>query len=987
MEQIRRVVGVEPLVVEAHDFQARHLLELLEVVHERPFRGLVGDLPLAQLTLEFLEEGSLVGAELGLDVVLRVEEHLPVRFPDPVVLAPLPLLLLVFVQLRARLLVEKRLLHELLNAADRLLDSRGLLAGAHLRIEKEVVVHLRDPAVVFRGDQIGEQGIPLQLAELVTDGRGRFPPLGLVEGRAHRALDRGSDGLRHRPGTPGGGEIGSHAEFLEKRDHFCQEQVRRLGTPILRRELERVDDIVNDLCVPTGSQDDGVDQGIARKRLSSGGELKVEELAVEYVVAQHVGVAKPRPACVLLLRDQPVEIERPGCGGSDVKEPLELVDTRAEAAEDERNLVQVAENIRCALPELLGRIVEERAELLDDGPGCFRGAPRLHIVRDQRLRHARVHREHRSELCDDRCPGLTLPEVGMERLEDVVAALRKLGEELGREALEKHLAGVVRLLCKPRLEVLREDVLASGRELHLARVVKDGKRCRKHVRRNELRQSVLGHGAEHFGICVGLAHEERIGFCDLRERGDESPDGGLDLGGCRTDTRRTGIRVLHHERELCQREPGLLEGAVLLDKAQRRRRIRRVRRRQQLLERLHVGNASEGLEFGCPRLQRPGEGNVAVEDREALQGERRDRKAAGKRRKFGRGDAEPSRGGNEHVGQRSTDDGGTRSVQPEGRLDLRPQHLALEDPIVERLLGAGRGLRRLERRLVVPARAGTDRCPGRYAGAHPSFPAPRIQRAVPAEHLLGGHTQRAGKPDERRQLAKERRIEPTCAQNLDRTIKVGGAPPQPPLQPEEAVHPIQKRVAIGFAHEQRCLRRVTGGPSEVEPRNPGFSLDEGGAKELQQLGELHPLGSYPPRPVEQRADGRQIGEPRSSLYAPALRKVIELVCDLPRIALRLVVLRGDHRPGLLGKPQRLERPILRGSFGREDLHQTGTRLIDHAEMAPRLLTPEIERQLERMDRIGKLRIRLGTEVFRLGLQILCSPGGLVADLSSRRRDR
>ena len=81
------VLGVD---VATGDRQAGHLGVLVEVALVGGLRRLGGDLVLQQVVLERGERRGLAGAQLRAQVVLRVEEDLPVGLPDPVVAHPGP---------------------------------------------------------------------------------------------------------------------------------------------------------------------------------------------------------------------------------------------------------------------------------------------------------------------------------------------------------------------------------------------------------------------------------------------------------------------------------------------------------------------------------------------------------------------------------------------------------------------------------------------------------------------------------------------------------------------------------------------------------------------------------------------------------------------------------------------------------------------------------------------------------------------------------
>jgi hypothetical protein len=109
-------------VAQPDDLQVGDGVELLEVAGYGAARSFVGELDLREVRLELLEERRLVGTQIRLEPVLRMEEDLPVGFPQPVGLHPPPLIGVLGPQ-PCTLDPQQRPLHELLHAADRLLES------------------------------------------------------------------------------------------------------------------------------------------------------------------------------------------------------------------------------------------------------------------------------------------------------------------------------------------------------------------------------------------------------------------------------------------------------------------------------------------------------------------------------------------------------------------------------------------------------------------------------------------------------------------------------------------------------------------------------------------------------------------------------------------------------------------------------------------------------------------------------------------------
>ena len=91
-EQVQRLAG--DVAIRARDLQLREAVESGEVVAVRVAHVRQREILHQERVLELGEQRRLVVAQLGLDVVLRVQEDLAVRLPHPVVLAPLPLVAL-----------------------------------------------------------------------------------------------------------------------------------------------------------------------------------------------------------------------------------------------------------------------------------------------------------------------------------------------------------------------------------------------------------------------------------------------------------------------------------------------------------------------------------------------------------------------------------------------------------------------------------------------------------------------------------------------------------------------------------------------------------------------------------------------------------------------------------------------------------------------------------------------------------------------------
>ena len=103
---VRKILGagyhVEPalvgvargFLVHRHDFQARDLLQALQVLEDRVLHEFLGNLPLQQRRFQLLEQVRLVVPEFRLEPILRVEEDASVGLPKA---EPSPYLPLLFV--------------------------------------------------------------------------------------------------------------------------------------------------------------------------------------------------------------------------------------------------------------------------------------------------------------------------------------------------------------------------------------------------------------------------------------------------------------------------------------------------------------------------------------------------------------------------------------------------------------------------------------------------------------------------------------------------------------------------------------------------------------------------------------------------------------------------------------------------------------------------------------------------------------------------
>ena len=157
------------LVPCAHDDGSRHFRETLDVRTKRSDSSVVGQVLLQQLGFEGPEDLCLVVSEVRLDPVLRIEKHLSIRFPDAVVLHPLPPAAVdVFgpdwhaprgARDRAGTAARRA------DRADGLLDARRTHAGAHLDVDEVVVEEIVGLAEPVMAAQIVDQRIALARAQ------------------------------------------------------------------------------------------------------------------------------------------------------------------------------------------------------------------------------------------------------------------------------------------------------------------------------------------------------------------------------------------------------------------------------------------------------------------------------------------------------------------------------------------------------------------------------------------------------------------------------------------------------------------------------------------------------------------------------------------------------------------------------------------------------------------------------------------------------
>ena len=94
-KQVQRVVamirGSTGIVIRAGDFQTRHFVKTNQIFRISIMQVRFADLLLEQGVFKLLKQRRLVVAQFRLDIVLGVEKHFTVGFPNPVTLHPFPL--------------------------------------------------------------------------------------------------------------------------------------------------------------------------------------------------------------------------------------------------------------------------------------------------------------------------------------------------------------------------------------------------------------------------------------------------------------------------------------------------------------------------------------------------------------------------------------------------------------------------------------------------------------------------------------------------------------------------------------------------------------------------------------------------------------------------------------------------------------------------------------------------------------------------------
>ncbi len=130
------------------------------------------ELALQQIAFKGAEDLGLVVAQLGLNPVLRVEEHLAIRFPHAVVLHPRPPLGINGIRGNPWFLgswdwpfeIQQTALHKKLHRGDRLLDAGGEHAGPHLHVDQVAVKEFVGIGQMVAVDQVGDQRIALEVS-------------------------------------------------------------------------------------------------------------------------------------------------------------------------------------------------------------------------------------------------------------------------------------------------------------------------------------------------------------------------------------------------------------------------------------------------------------------------------------------------------------------------------------------------------------------------------------------------------------------------------------------------------------------------------------------------------------------------------------------------------------------------------------------------------------------------------------------------------
>ncbi|PRQ09542.1 hypothetical protein ENSA7_07320 [Enhygromyxa salina] len=188
------------VLVDADHLEVGDPGQLLEISAQRLLHARWIEHTLHERGLELRELGCLVAAQLGLDPVLGVQEHLAVGLPDPVVLHPTPALDRLGIKGHLHdVQVQQHAVNEDLHRRDRLLDPRGHHAGAHLDVDQQVLEHVVGGAELGRaGDRSVDEGVALALADHVAQGLGDLGPAIFPVLGSGRGLDRGGGGDRRR---------------------------------------------------------------------------------------------------------------------------------------------------------------------------------------------------------------------------------------------------------------------------------------------------------------------------------------------------------------------------------------------------------------------------------------------------------------------------------------------------------------------------------------------------------------------------------------------------------------------------------------------------------------------------------------------------------------------------------------------------------------------------------------------------------------------
>ncbi len=194
-EHVQRAPGRVQVVLQVRgdDVQPRQLVELAEIGQEGVLDDVGGDVPLQQGALQLGEQVGLLVAELRFQPVLRVEEDLPVRLPDPVAPHPLPLCRVHRLRRHLRFQVEQDAVDEQLYGRRRQPDPRGLHHRFHPGVDEEVLVQLLHGGQPQLVADVGYQSVPLPGTQPVEDRLGEPLPAGRLERRPDRVLHLGGD--------------------------------------------------------------------------------------------------------------------------------------------------------------------------------------------------------------------------------------------------------------------------------------------------------------------------------------------------------------------------------------------------------------------------------------------------------------------------------------------------------------------------------------------------------------------------------------------------------------------------------------------------------------------------------------------------------------------------------------------------------------------------------------------------------------------------